>query len=470
MQKKWHTYPSDLCQFNTLYKSRLIVNYLIKRFAYIAFLLCAPPVFSATSDYDGTWSGAISCTAYEGTNGQPFSRRNHYKIEGGRITASYFVRSQQSTNRLVWDGEVANGIVKLKALGSAEGVQPWTYAFSGAISSGEKMNMTGALYDAKGVKRRDCEMVFSLVEPAPRNTAARSTKTSAASATEITKYQAEADKARAEADKARAEADKARADAEKAKADAEKAKASVRTASQQSQKSSGTRVTPPPVPVPAGQSAAGPTPARAAAIGNVAGANTQKNSNEKFSKQRVSSNDVWVSFNPSITVQERQFCRIVENFRAENSAAKATNNQIKVNETYRNLVQSLNSLLPDGKFQGWIMRTVGVAQASDGSADVLLELPCNVYVGSNACDSNPKNFYGTAPEGSRIYSEFAKMTVGDFALVSGQFIYADEKVFDKGRSVTSFRYMPTAAHCRAKTVKSDTEFFGIKIDVVSTIK
>jgi hypothetical protein len=186
--------------------------------------------------------------------------------------------------------------------------------------------------------------------------------------------------------------------------------------------------------------------------------------------KKTSGNEVWISFNPSITIQERQFCRIVENFRTESALAAQSKNAIKVNETYKSFVQGLNSLLPDGKFQGWVMRTVAVDQAADGSAEVLLELPCNVYVGSNACDTNPKNFYGTAPEGSRMYSELAKMNVGDFALTSGQFVYSDEKAFDKKRSVASFRYMKAAAHCKAKEVSTDSDFFGLKLDVISTIK
>jgi hypothetical protein len=236
--------------------------------------------------------------------------------------------------------------------------------------------------------------------------------------------------------------------------------------------------TAPPTPVPATTT----EPARAAAIANVEvtvkapvgqvvpNQPTQVTTNPLDQLKKTSGNEVWISFNPSITVQERQFCRIVENFRTENGIAVQSKNQIKVNETYRNLTQSLNSLLPDGKFQGWVMRTVAVDQASDGSAEVLLELPCNIYVGSNACDVNPKNYYGTAPEGSRMYTELAKMTVGDFALTSGQFVYTDDKAFDKNRSVASFRFMRTAAHCKAKEVSTDSEFFGMKLDVISTIK
>jgi len=236
--------------------------------------------------------------------------------------------------------------------------------------------------------------------------------------------------------------------------------------------------TPPPTPVPATST----SPARTAAIANVdvpvkapVGQNvpnqpTQVTTNPLDQIKKTSGNEVWISFNPSISVQERQFCRIVENFRTENALAIQSKNQIKVNETFRSLSQSLNSLLPDGKFQGWVMRTVGVDQAPDGSAEVLFEMPCNIYVGSNACDANPSNYYGTAPEGSRMYTELAKMTVGDFALTSGQFVYTDEKAFDKNRSVASFRFMRTAAHCKAKQVAIDSEFFGIKLDVISTIK
>jgi hypothetical protein len=236
--------------------------------------------------------------------------------------------------------------------------------------------------------------------------------------------------------------------------------------------------TPPPVTVEATPTA----PARVAAIANVElpvkapvgqaipNQPTQVTTNPIDQVKKTSANEVWISFNPSITIQQRQFCRIVENFRTENALAIQSRNQIKVNETFRSLSQSLNSLLPDGKFQGWVMRTVSVDQASDGSAEVLLEMPCNIYVGSNACDANPSNYYGTAPEGSRMYTELAKMTVGDFVLTNGQFVYTDDKAFDKTRSVASFRYMRTAAHCKAKEVAADTEFFGIKLDVISTIK
>lgn len=280
--------------------------------------------------------------------------------------------------------------------------------------------------------------------------------------------QVELAKIKAETELAKASAEKLKAEAAKAKEDADRAQAQLAAQREQS------RTTPPP-PVVAQENNA--TPARSAAIGNVAPVAApaakefvQVTANPIDAQKKLSGNDVWLSFNPSISVQERQFCRIVENFRAELITAKTTNNQIKVNETYKSLTQALNSLLPDGKFQGWVMRTVGVAQANDGSADVLMELPCNVYVGSNACDANPKNFSGLIPEGSRMYTELAKMTVGDFVLANGEFVYSDNKAFDRNRSVASFQYMPAASHCKAKEFKTSTEFFGVSLNTVSTIK
>ena len=196
----------------------------------------------------------------------------------------------------------------------------------------------------------------------------------------------------------------------------------------------------------------------------------QITSNPIDTRRPTSTNEVWLNLNPSIAIQQRQFCRVLENFRVARSNAEATKNEIRVNLVYRELSQSLNALMPDGKFQNWILRADSVTQASDGSAEVFLELPCGVYIGSNACDKDPKKFYGTAPEGSMLYTELSKITSNDFVVASGEFFFADSKTFDKGRSVASFRMIKAANHCRAKEVPADSDFYGAKISIISTIK
>ena len=436
------------------------------------------------------------------------------------------------TNTFTTEGTIVDGVVKLTTNATNTKGHRWRWNFTGNSNAPDKIILTGEMVlnsppTGWPAKQRDCQLTLTMATPSDnslfsKNKNAQLAQTTTANAdAQSAQAKAKADKARADAELAKAKeaeiakvkADKAQADAEVAKAkEAEIAKAKADTAAAQAELAKikteaelakanteklkaeaakakeeadrtqaqlaalkeQARVTPPPAVAPQTNDS---TPARSAAIGNVTSTQgarpnefVQATANPVDAQKKLSANDVWVSFNPSISVQERQFCRIVENFRAELVAAKSTNNQIKVNETYKTLTQALNSLLPDGKFQGWVMRTVGVAQAKDGSAEVLMELPCNVYVGSNACDTNPKNFSGLIPEGSRMYTELAKMTVGDFVLTNGEFVYSDNKAFDKNRSVASFQYMPAASHCKAKEFKTSTEFFGVSLNTISTIR
>jgi len=475
--------------------------------------------FAAPSDYDGKWNGFISCTAHATSpKDGPFTRNNIYSITDGRISASY--TTSEGKNTLTTEGTVNNGTAQL-IINATNGTANWAFNFKSTSTTADKIAFSGSMVE-RGAKQRDCTMLFTSTEPAGNSLRAAQAKADSAIAqtklqeaeaakaakakadsdaalakakaekskadkaitdaelakakeAEIAKAKADTAAAQAELAKIKAESELAKANTEKLKAEAAKAKEEAdRTQAQLAAQKEQARVTPPPALVAQANDS---IPARSAAIGNVAPVAdarsnefVQATANPVDAQKKISANDVWISFNPSISVQERQFCRIVENFRAELVAAKSTNNQIKVNETYKTLTQALNSLLPDGKFQGWVMRTVGVAQANDGSADVLMELPCNVYVGSNACDTNPKNFSGLIPEGSRMYTELAKMTVGDFVLTNGEFVYTDTKAFDRNRSVASFQYMPAASHCKAKEFKTNTEFFGVSLNTISTIK
>ena len=96
-------------------------------------------------------------------------------------------------------------------------------------------------------------------------------------------------------------------------------------------KSGGTQIAQAPAPMPAPVAATLNQPARSASIGNIQPATsaqqgstnqaTRLTTNPIDTQKKTSGNEIWVSFNPSITVQERQFCRIIENFRTENEIA-----------------------------------------------------------------------------------------------------------------------------------------------------
>ena len=117
-------------------------------------------------------------------------------------------------------------------------------------------------------------------------------------------------------------------------------------------------------------------------------------SNDHDRKKITSNKEFAVSMTPAISIQEHQFCRIIENFRVENEVAVSSGNEIKVNQSYRNLAQSLNSLLPHGHYKGWLMRAISVSQDPHGSANIILEMPCNVKTGSVLCENSPNIFGG----------------------------------------------------------------------------
>jgi hypothetical protein len=194
--------------------------------------------------------------------------------------------------------------------------------------------------------------------------------------------------------------------------------------------------------------------------------------NEKYAKPVTGTAETWATYMSGVPFQQNQFCRIIQNWREELSLAQQQRNQIKENIAHRTREQRLTALMPDGNFQNWIVRAVSVKQASDGSAAVLFELPCDVVIGSHACGQTPKNFVGTIPENSRLYSELVSISVSDFLGVSGSFSFIDEKsAFKKDRSVASFTTMKAGTHCDAKDVaKPEAEFYASQVMTLSTLK
>jgi hypothetical protein len=194
--------------------------------------------------------------------------------------------------------------------------------------------------------------------------------------------------------------------------------------------------------------------------------------NEKYSKPVTGTAETWATYMSGVPFQQNQFCRIIQNWREELSLAQQQRNQIKENIAHRTREQRLTALMPDGNFQNWIVRAVSVKQASDGSAAVLFEMPCDVVIGSHACGLTPKTFIGTIPENSRLYSELVSISVGDFLGVSGSFSFIDEKAaFKKDRSVASFTTMKAGTHCDAKVVaKPESEFYASQVMTLSTLK
>jgi hypothetical protein len=193
---------------------------------------------------------------------------------------------------------------------------------------------------------------------------------------------------------------------------------------------------------------------------------------EGYSQNKTGTANGWATYKSAVPFQQNQFCRLVENFRDEIESARNSRNQIKENMAYKNRELRLNALLPNGNFSNWIVRSLSVMQALDGSAAVLFEMPCDVVVGSYACGNNKNEFIGTIAENSMQYTELAQINVGDFIGVSGSFDFGkDATAFDGKRSVASYKNMPIGSHCKGSSMGlKGSEFFAVKTDFLSVLK
>ncbi len=194
--------------------------------------------------------------------------------------------------------------------------------------------------------------------------------------------------------------------------------------------------------------------------------------NEGYAQKATGTGADWAVYKSGVPFQQNQFCRLIGNFKEQFAKARAERNEIKENIALREREQRLVALMPKGSFENWIVRAVSVTQASDGSAAVLFEMPCDVVVGSYACGTTPSKFLGTIPENSPMYGELAKVRVGDFLGVSGQFYFGQgSKAFEKDRSVASFRQMPAGSHCKGEAAGAkDSEFFAVSTANISALK
>src|SRR5690349_5065456 len=83
---------------------------------------------AATTDYDGRWTGTLSCTAYaDDSTSTEFKRNNEYRIENGQIDAKYLTKDQRYTYTLEWQGNVVNGSASLTGNSSRDDGGRWIY-------------------------------------------------------------------------------------------------------------------------------------------------------------------------------------------------------------------------------------------------------------------------------------------------------------------------------------------------------
>ena len=179
-------------------------------------------------------------------------------------------------------------------------------------------------------------------------------------------------------------------------------------------------------------------------------------------------------------IQQRQFCDLTNRHIAELAEATASRNEIKVNMTKKKRQLDLDGLLPEGAFNDWIVKVVSVKQvvapkdtSVDGDAAIVLELWCGTQIGTGQLKvPDGKDVWGaTINYDSREYREVSKLSSGDFAVVSGEFMalqdfYAGFKeTFYASRSLTSEELKSKSA---AK-YSNGSELFLAKVKYIAAV-
>lgn len=172
------------------------------------------------------------------------------------------------------------------------------------------------------------------------------------------------------------------------------------------------------------------------------------------------SND-WILRSPSIPVQQQQFCRVIDKFYDDLAAVYKTRNEIKKNAVYRDRQQDVAALLPNGSFDNWLVRLVEVTQAKDGSAAVMLQLPCRAMSGSDTCAKDPSKPQAAIGVNSVAFRELQRTDTGSFVVISGRLLFAAMDTSQK--ALPSYATYEPGSHCTATEGGKQQEVFTSEV-------
>jgi hypothetical protein len=175
----------------------------------------------------------------------------------------------------------------------------------------------------------------------------------------------------------------------------------------------------------------------------------------------------WVLRVAAVPVQQQQFCRIIDKFYDNIGTIYQAHNDIKKNSLFRDRQLSMAALLPQGAFSNWVVRVKEVTQAADGSAAVMLQPPCRAMLGSDACQMNGSKIQATISPSSPVYRELGQVNAGDFVVVSGRILYAE----DSGeKPLPTYAVYQAGSHCSGADGSKQEDVFVTEINYLVQLR
>lgn len=203
-----------------------------------------------------------------------------------------------------------------------------------------------------------------------------------------------------------------------------------------------------------------------------------KKENEKqikeTSKSTINLPKEWIPYRYDFSLQQRQFCQLTKRFFGDIVKANASGNEIKINMVHKERQENLDGLLPGGKVNNWIFKVVKIDQIEDGSAAVVLSLPCKSFVGSGQIDTKSswlkkgsKEWRATIPYEDRRFRELAKLDRGQFIVASG--ILLEVGAFKPGQIETFYASQQIGEHPLTKGLNLKGELFIADLTYIAAL-
>jgi predicted nucleic acid-binding Zn-ribbon protein len=168
----------------------------------------------------------------------------------------------------------------------------------------------------------------------------------------------------------------------------------------------------------------------------------------------------WTAVRGLLPLQQLQFCQAVTAYNQDLFAAQNLRNEVRLTVAKTRRDAALSTIAPDRRFHHWVAQVKSLRLAKDGSASVVLSLPCGVAFGSFACGSEIR---GTIPASSALFQQVADLGVGDFLVdVSGVILSQNTLGVP---AAPSWPGMPVSGHCDAGVLDAGvSEFFVVALE------
>ena len=133
---------------------------------YLILFLLSPLVIAGQNDYDGKWNVDFTCSINSKNQRPGFSYSEVWDIKGNSIRHIFKTTTKYGAEQTIWDGQITNKNISLKADASRDNGDSWSWIGQGSISSPEAFQINAIMNDKFGTRIRDCVIKFASINPA----------------------------------------------------------------------------------------------------------------------------------------------------------------------------------------------------------------------------------------------------------------------------------------------------------------